>query len=197
MSHRLSTPPEDVADPILDATRATIVDFGLRRTTVIEVARRAGVSRMTVYRRYPDADTLLRALMAREFGKSLRDAAVAGADAPDVRSGAVAEIREGVSRLIDHPVLRRLLEVDSELVLPYFTHEPGRFQRMAISRLSAVVEAGQADGSVRDGDPARLAATVELALRGVVLNAVRLAEDADREAVLDEIAALVDRYLAP
>jgi AcrR family transcriptional regulator len=38
-------------EAILDATRASVLDFGIRRTTLTDVARRAGVSRMTVYRR--------------------------------------------------------------------------------------------------------------------------------------------------
>ena len=49
--------PTDVA--ILDATRACVVDFGVRRTTLTEVARRAGVSRPTVYRRWPDTGSLI------------------------------------------------------------------------------------------------------------------------------------------
>ena len=55
-------------DRILDAARDTILAVGLRRTTVSDVARRAGLSRMTVYRRYPDGAALIRALMWREFG---------------------------------------------------------------------------------------------------------------------------------
>ena len=46
----------------------------MRRASVAEVARRAGVSRMTVYRRHPDGAALLRALMAREFGEVIEQA---------------------------------------------------------------------------------------------------------------------------
>lgn len=199
MSHRLDDDLALVAeaDPILDAARAAVVDFGVRRTTVIEVARRAGISRMTVYRRFPDADSLLRALMAREFGRTLGEAELASESAGDGRQRVVAEIRNGVDRLIDHPVMRRLLEVDPELLLPYFTHDPGRFQRLVVQRLAGRVEEGQADGSIGPGEPLRLATTLELALRGVVLNAARVSGLPDREDVLDELARMVDRYLRP
>ena len=63
-------------EAILDATRASVLDFGIRRTTLTDVARRAGVSRMTVYRRYPDVDAVLRDLMTREFGAAM--AAIVG-----------------------------------------------------------------------------------------------------------------------
>ena len=51
---------------LLDAARATILAVGWRRTTLTDVARRAGVSRMTLYRRWPDMQTLL-ADQARAF----------------------------------------------------------------------------------------------------------------------------------
>src|SRR3712207_8662087 len=38
----------------LDAARACILDVGWKRTTLTEVARRAGVSRMTIYRTWAD-----------------------------------------------------------------------------------------------------------------------------------------------
>ncbi|MGZ5399710.1 MAG: helix-turn-helix domain-containing protein, partial [Nocardioides sp.] len=50
-------------DGYLDAARECILDVGWRRTTLTEVARRAGVSRMTIYRAWPDMPTLLGDLM--------------------------------------------------------------------------------------------------------------------------------------
>jgi AcrR family transcriptional regulator len=66
MSQRLAT--ERIADLVLDAARACVLAVGVRRTTFSDVARRAGVSRMTLYRRYPDLEALLSALMTYEFG---------------------------------------------------------------------------------------------------------------------------------
>src|SRR5215218_11101347 len=55
-------------DGYLDAARACILDVGWRRTTLTEVARRAGVSRMTIYRAWSDMPQLLGDLMTREWG---------------------------------------------------------------------------------------------------------------------------------
>ena len=49
----------------LEATRDCILDVGLKRTTLTEVARRAGVSRMTIYRTWPDMESLLAELRTR------------------------------------------------------------------------------------------------------------------------------------
>src|SRR5688572_21151389 len=55
-------------DSYLDAARDCILDVGWRRTTLTEVARRAGVSRMTIYRAWSDMAKLLGDLMTREWG---------------------------------------------------------------------------------------------------------------------------------
>ena len=47
------------ADLALDAARESILAVGWSRTTLTDVARRAGVSRMTIYRKWPDMGALL------------------------------------------------------------------------------------------------------------------------------------------
>jgi AcrR family transcriptional regulator len=58
---------------LLDAARECVLAVGVRRTTFSDVARRAGVSRMTLYRRFPDLEALLSALMTREFGRLVEE----------------------------------------------------------------------------------------------------------------------------
>src|SRR4051795_13702635 len=67
-----STTPDDA---YLDAAREAILAVGWSRTTLTDIARRAGVSRMTLYRRWPDTQTLLADLMTREWGHVVGDAA--------------------------------------------------------------------------------------------------------------------------
>src|SRR3984957_18340798 len=99
---------DDGSDQILDAARATVLDFGLRRTTVSEVARRAGLSRMTVYRRYPDGAALMRALMTREFGALLSRARADTASVGTGRERLTAAATRTVDTLMTHPLMLRL-----------------------------------------------------------------------------------------
>ena len=62
-------PPRSPDDGYLDAAREAILAVGWSRTTLTDIARRAGVSRMTLYRRWPDTQTLLADLMTREWGR--------------------------------------------------------------------------------------------------------------------------------
>ncbi|HET8758590.1 MAG TPA: helix-turn-helix domain-containing protein, partial [Solirubrobacteraceae bacterium] len=67
--------PTTEHDALLDAARECVLAVGVRRTTLTDVARRAGVSRMTLYRRYPDLEGVLSSLMTREFGRLVAEAA--------------------------------------------------------------------------------------------------------------------------
>jgi AcrR family transcriptional regulator len=67
---RPAAPPPDedgaaTERAILDAGAAAIRRFGIRRTSMKEVARLAGVSRGSVYRYFPDKDALVGAVLSR------------------------------------------------------------------------------------------------------------------------------------
>ena len=177
---------------MLDAARACVLAVGVRRTTFSDVARRAGVSRMTLYRRFPDLETLLSALMTREFGRLVEEARAAGhADGADCRERAVAHgdawPRE---RLHADPLFARLLDVDPELLLPYVTVRLGGMQRMAVAGLAAEL-LGRATARSATATPEVLARGVELMARGFVL-----AREPGIDA-WDELARAVDGYLRP
>src|SRR6478752_6980290 len=70
LRHKVDEPT--TADLALDAARESILAVGWSRTTLTEVARRAGVSRMTLYRTWPDMGTLLADLMTREWSELVR-----------------------------------------------------------------------------------------------------------------------------
>src|SRR5687768_16383994 len=143
-NHEARTGPDD---GYLDAARANILAVGWRRTTLTDVAKRAGVSRMTMYRRWPDMHSLLGDLLVREWG-GLIDEALVEAD------GSVAQgVVRTVAALRGNPLFRRIVEVDPELLLPYLLERRGRNQDHVLALLVASIGAGQADGTVRPGDP--------------------------------------------
>lgn len=56
---------------------------------------------------------------------------------------------------------------------------------------------GIADGSVRHGDPATLAAAIELAARGFVFSARAERGPLDADGALAELRRMLDAYLRP
>jgi AcrR family transcriptional regulator len=187
--------PDRTQAAILDATRASVLDFGVRRTTLTDVARRAKVSRMTVYRRYPDVDSVLRDLMTRELVALMEDVA-GGVDAPDGRGLVVARLIAVVRALREQPLLRKVIDAEPELLLPYVLGRMGSTQRLARANIARDVAEGQADGSIRAGDPRVIAHALLLTAQSFVLSG-DTAEDIAPGALFDELERLVDAALRP
>jgi AcrR family transcriptional regulator len=182
-------------EAILDATRASVLDFGIRRTTLTDVARRAGVSRMTVYRRYPDVDAVLRDLMTREFGHAMAEIA-ASVDGAHGRACLVERVLAIVDAFAGHPLMAKVVEAEPELLLPYVLDRMGETQVAAVALAEHDIAAGQADGSIRAGDPRVLAQTLLLVTQSFVFSGA-IAPDVPRAALRDELAHVLDAALAP
>jgi AcrR family transcriptional regulator len=183
---------------MLDAARECILAVGWKRTTLTGVARRAGVSRMTIYRAWPDMQTLLADLMTREWGgvatAASRAASGEGTAAARLVNGVVGTVRA----VRANPLLRKIIDVDPELLLPYLLDRPGRSQQVILQLLEQAVSEGQRDGSIRDGEPGLIARSVLLAAHGVTISAQTMADDPRGvERLTDELATLVDRYVRP
>jgi AcrR family transcriptional regulator len=184
-------------DGYLDAARACILDVGWRRTTLTEVAKRAGVSRMTIYRAWPDMGSLLGDLMTREWVgiAAATQGAAADTTTPDgIAEAAVATVRA----LRDNELFVRIVELDPDLMLPYLLHRRGRSQEALVEILAAEIASGQVDGAIRSGDPVLMARSLTLAGHGFVFSALTMTDDRVGLDDLDaEYARAVARALEP
>ena len=193
---------EDPQAAYLDAARACILDVGWRRTTLTEVARRAGVSRMTIYRAWPDMPTVLGDLMTREWGEVVARA-VGEADAarprePDAADRLVAEVVATTRALRENELFVRIVELDAELLLPYLLTRRGRSQQAIAELTAGRIEEGQAEGSIRAGSPLAMARALLLTAHGFVLSAHTRVDDEVSEDDLDaELEQVVRRAVTP
>src|SRR3954449_6626020 len=158
-------------DLYLDAARDCILDVGWRRTTLTEVARRAAVSRMTIYRTWADMPQLLSDLMTREWSEVVADAlADEDRDAPTIER-LVGDIVGTVRRLRENELFVRIVDLDPELILPYLFSRRGRSQEAILELTVAALRDAQAAGDVREGSPELMARAMLLAAHGFVLSA--------------------------
>ena len=182
---------------LLEAARDCVATVGVRRTTVADVARRAGASRMTVYRLFPDANALWSTLLTREFGEVMREAEEAAAHLPTARGRLVEAIARGVERLAADPVVRRVLELDPELLTPYIVERLGQSQQLAMREFRRYLVEGQADGSIREVDDAVVTYLLQLVVGSVVLASRITERESEPAAVAMELRRMLDAYLAP
>jgi AcrR family transcriptional regulator len=191
------TQPDVTETAILDAAVDCVLAFGVRRTSLSDVARRAGVSRPTVYRRWPDLTALVADVMTREWLAAFAAAQPDLAGFGTVREFAVSYLVAVVATLRTHPLLRKIIDVDPELLQPYIFDRLGTGQRLALQFAAERIADGQRDGSVRDGDPQLLALMVLLTVQSFVFSGRVAASAAGTQRVDAELADLLDRYLRP
>ncbi len=189
-------------DGYLDAARDCILDVGWRRTTLTEVARRAGVSRMTIYRTWADMQQLLGDLMTREWSDVVAATVAQEDPSAPTPDRLVADIVGTVRTLRENELFVRIIELDPELLLPYLLARRGRSQDAILALTEAQIRAGQAEGTIRQGNPVAIARALVLAAHGFVLSLHTMVSDEGEggatEAELDtELTTLLSRMLAP
>ncbi|MEU4167058.1 TetR/AcrR family transcriptional regulator [Streptomyces sp. NPDC026665] len=188
-------------DPVLDAVRDCVLAVGVRRTTLTDVARRAGVSRMTLYRRWPDVRSLVGDLMTREWiDVATRAMPEPHPDKP-TRTQIVDGLVAGVEGFRAHPLFRKIVDVDPELLLPYVLDRRGASQEALLELLADALAEGHADGSVRLAPTRRQARSVLLVVQSFTLSLRTMTDEDDPEltstAFLDELRTLLERTLTP
>lgn len=189
----------DSPDPdagVLDAARASILAVGFRRSTLTDIAKRAGVSRMTIYRRWDDMQAVLADLLVREWDTALR-AALADTATLDPTPAAIATgVVRTVRLLREDELFSRVVEVDPELLLPYLLQRRGRNQDRVVDVVASAVQRGQGLGLVREGNPVTVARSVVLAAQGYVLSLATMTDsDVTEDALLCELAHLIEGHL--
>ncbi|MFF5968712.1 TetR/AcrR family transcriptional regulator [Streptomyces collinus] len=189
------------SDVVLDAVRDCVLAVGVRRTTMTDVARRAGVSRMTLYRRWPDVRSLVGDLMTREWIAVATGAMPESRPEVGTRPPLIDGLVAGVEAFRAHPLFQKIVDVDPELLLPYVLDRRGASQEALLELLAGALREGHADGSVRVAPAERQARTVLLVLQSFALSLRTMTDEDDAEltsaAFLAELRTVLERTLTP
>jgi AcrR family transcriptional regulator len=178
-----------LAARILDATVQEAAATGLRRLAIEDVARRAGTTRVTVYRRFGRREDLIEAMAVRETHRFLD--AVRRAIAPLDRiedQGAEAFV-VGLRFMHAHPVARRAIESEPEAITQYLRADDGLLFRMGRD----FVAAGLRDATPGDVDVDQAAETIARLFVSFLLLPESVVPFDDEDAVRD----YVRRCIAP
>lgn len=183
----------DTETAILDAALAEVLTHGIRRTTASDIARRCGIARQTLYRYWPDAQSVFAALVTRELLAALPAGTGESRDLDEL----VDLLVETAVRVRRLPLVDRLRDTDPELFARYILERLGTSQRAIHAETARRLDYGQRAGIVRAGDPAQLAAMVLLIAQSAVQSAPLVGEWLPEEAWRTELTNALRGYLAP
>ena len=183
----------DLGDRILDAAASCVLAYGVDRVTLAEIARRAGVSRPTIYRRWPDTRALLAALLTARIVGVLRDLPTRG----DGREALVERIVGVAERLRHDEVVMSVFHSAPELAMVYIAERLGTSQQILIDAVAGEIRVAQHEGSVREGEPRQLAAMCLLITQSTIQSAQIVEPILDADALAVELAHSLNGYLKP
>lgn len=180
-----------IGNRILDAAAHCVIAYGVDRVTLAEIARRARVSRPTVYRRWPDTRSVLAALLTARIVGALSAVPSRGVG----REQLVDRVLAVAEHLRNDKVVMSVLRQAPQLTNVYLTERLGTSQQILIDTLAADIKLAQEAGSVRTGEPRQLAAMCLLITRSTIQSGQIVAPILDTRALDLELAHCLDGYL--
>jgi AcrR family transcriptional regulator len=178
---------------ILDAADALIERRGLHGVTIAELARRADLSRPTIYRNWSDADDVVRAALLRRMDGILSTFR----PDPGTRASLVDDVLRFTALFRNDALYSRLLADEPEAFTRYTLQRVGSSQRMILAWLSAAIGTAQQHGSVRQGAPQEIAVMLLLIAQSAVLSHGTVADLITETAWERELRAALDGLLRP
>jgi AcrR family transcriptional regulator len=116
---------DEIGERILDAAVEAASVHGIGRMSVADVAARVGLSRPTVYKRYPSKDALVAAAVRREAMRVVDETRLAAADLEDPRDALTAAVATVLRLAREHPLLDRVVRTEPERLVPLLTTDDG------------------------------------------------------------------------
>lgn len=179
---------------IVDAAYELFCRFGIQRTTMEDVARRAGVSRITVYRRFATRSVLVDHVIRREirryFDQFLVDIEQAKTAADRVVLGFVSSLR-AIRR---NPLLGGLMAADPNALVPTTIGDGGRtlatVREFVAGQLRREQDAGNVSGDVNVDVVAELMVRVCSSFLVIPSHIIDLDDD-------EQLSDLARRFLVP
>src|SRR5690606_34010524 len=130
--------------------------YGVRRTSVQDVANELGVNRATVYRQVGTIDQQIRLLIARELHRLVAElpASLAGKSGPRAVVELVATM---IGFASEHPVLTKVLQDEPELIGPFLVSDLPEVITRVTAAIAPLLDAAMAADQIATRDAGLLA----------------------------------------
>ncbi|MFB9475895.1 helix-turn-helix domain-containing protein [Nonomuraea salmonea] len=185
---------DELRTRILDAAYEQFCRMGIRRSTMEDVARRAKVSRITVYRRFATKDALVEHVVRREFrryfDRFLIDIEQAGTAADRVVLGFVSSLRA----IRGNPLIGGLITIEPDLVVPSMVADGGHTLATVRQFVAGQLRREQRAGHVSEELDIDLVAEMMVRVSASFLAVPSMVVDLDDD---EQLAGIARRFLVP
>lgn len=186
---RVTAPPHEQEAAILRAAAVEFTETGVRQANMDTIAAGAGVSRSTLYRRFPSKDNLLVALANATFERGMGEIenAVSGLTPAEAM---VEAFSHGAQMVSNDPLLRRMVLEDNE-IRGLTASLSGLFIDMVTARVAGTM---RESGATMPDDDLRRA--MEISVR-LVISYLEIPSSDEAVHTPDGARELAQKFLAP
>jgi AcrR family transcriptional regulator len=188
--------PDDITTRILGASLEQAELVGIRRITMEDVARRSGVGRATLYRRFATKAALIDAVVLAEARRYFDGHAQACSHATTLEDRLVYGTVFTVTFLREHALLKKLLRTEPETILPSLTVDAGPILDFATDQGVAELKTEIYGTTTTPEQERHLRAVAELQTR-LTLSFIVTRHTSINLATIDDTRAFVRQYLLP
>jgi TetR/AcrR family transcriptional repressor of uid operon len=179
---------------LLDAAYEQFCRTGIRRSTMEDVARRAGLSRITVYRRFATKDVLVEHVVRREFRRYFDQFLVDIEQAETVADRVVLGFVSSLRAIRRNPLIGGLIAAEPDLLVPSMTSDGGRTLATVRQFVAGQLRAEQHAGNVSRDLDADLVAEMMVRVSASFLAFPSHLIDLDDD---EQLAAIARQFLVP
>lgn len=179
---------------LLDAAFEQFCRTGITRCSMGDVARQAGVSRITVYRRFATKGELVQQVVRREFRRYFAQFIADIRDAPTLADRVALGFVSSMRAIRHNPLIGALMTTEPQSVVLSLTGDGGRtlsmVQRFLAGRLRQEQQAGEVAESVDVAVVAEMMVRVSASLLVIPSHVIDVSDET-------RLAALARTHLAP
>ncbi|NUU21691.1 MAG: TetR/AcrR family transcriptional regulator [Streptomycetaceae bacterium] len=185
---------DEITTRLLDAAYEQFCRMGVKRSTMADVARLAGLSRITVYRRFATKDALVQQVVRREFRRYFDQFTHDVRDAETVADRVVVGFVSSLRAIRRNPLIGGLIAAEPDAVVPSMTNDGGRTLAAVQQFVAGRLRQEQHAGTVDPGVDVDLAAEVMVRISASFLVIPSHVVDLDDE---ERLRAVARQFLVP
>lgn len=157
MTQKFNFQPPDTDAPknqksvqILEAALSLFTENGVRKTSIDDIAEKAGIGRATVYRKFKDKDELIQAAILMEISRNLKIIEEHVKDFVSPVDAMIEGFIYAVHLVHKNSLAQRLFDGEADYILPFLTFRLGPAMAFARNHAAEQIREAQRLGEMSD-----------------------------------------------
>lgn len=176
---------------IMDSALEVISKFGFRKTTVDDIAYKAGIAKGTIYLYFRDKMDIFRSIVEEKLSTLMGEVFEGVKTVPDAPAKLLNAIRILIEYHQSDTLFNQLLTEDPEMLGPMVLGIVRKYEKTALSFIEGILKEGVAEGSIEPNLDIEMTAKILLRANQATILRIKTGDRIDVERYLSALEYLV------